>query len=199
MSKHNECLRVPIIVLLTGLFSGCAIPTAVKSLSQEQVQVQEQYLETQKSYFSLIEKYVESQIKTTELLIASSTQELTQKYKQRALKALKPGDATNNKEVLDDLVQLVTSEYKSDQEGINRLYRLLYDLKQKHQEMLSAYATMVSAQKKLNEYIQLERADEVFINEMLAVIGVERGKISGLFDSAAGIYTEIEKLTKGGK
>ena len=64
--------------------------------------------------------------------------------------------------------------------------------------MLKALRTIVAAQKKLNEYIQLKKADEVAVSQLLTIVGLERDKVEEAATVAANVYGEIEKYIKGG-
>ncbi len=193
-------IKTVFVLCFLGLFvSGCATPQAVKTLSNEQVKAQEKYLESQRKYFSIIENLVESHINVTEILIKDATKKINDKYKKRALRNIDPSDTKKTKEVLDTLIDNVLSEYKTDQIGLARVKGYLAELKQKHNSMLKAYATILTAQKKLNEYIQLKKADEAVFDQLLGIIGIERENISEAMTSITKIYKEIERFTKGGK
>jgi hypothetical protein len=51
------------------------------------------------------------------------------------------------------------------------------------------------AQKKLDEYIQLEKADELLVNEFLGIVGVQKDKLVNTMNDITNIYTQIDGLT----
>ncbi len=67
-------------------------------------------------------------------------------------------------------------------------------LKGKQAEMLEAYQNIASAQQKLDDYIQLQKADDVVMNELSGIVGVNRDKITQSTTDIANIANEIEKL-----
>jgi uncharacterized protein YgfB (UPF0149 family) len=64
--------------------------------------------------------------------------------------------------------------------------------------MKEAYSVILNAQAKLDEYIQLDKADEVFVNQALATIGIQKEKIAAVFDNVGEIMDNIEKISKQG-
>lgn len=191
--------RYLVIVLVIGvLMAGCATPFAVRTLSEEQVKAQESYLKSQKEYFGVIEHFVETQIKVTEVLIEAATSEINNKYKKKAFANIDPSDEQKTREALDQLTKNVIQEYKSDQEGLSRIKGYYAQLKELHQNMLKSLGIIVTAQRKLNEYIQLKKADEVAANQLLAIVGIEKEKVDQAVASAATIYAEIEKYIQIG-
>jgi hypothetical protein len=199
MSKRRE-LRVALVMVIvfTTLLAACATPPAVRSLSEEQLKAHESYLKSQQQYFAVIEHFVESQIAVTETLVAASTSRLNAIYREKAQKAVDPADAQKTKKALADLETNVLKEQKADQEGLARIKDYYAQLREFHKNMLKALATIVAAQTKLNEYIQLQKADEVAVSQLLATVGIEKDKVERAAESAATIYQEIEKYIEGG-
>lgn len=64
--------------------------------------------------------------------------------------------------------------------------------------MKKVYFVILNAQVKLDEYIQLEKADEVFANQALASICIQKEKIATVFDNVGEIMDNIEKNSKEG-
>ncbi len=60
--------------------------------------------------------------------------------------------------------------------------------------MLEAYQNIASAQQKLDDYIQLQKADDVVMNELAGIVGVNRDKITQSTTDIANIANEIKKL-----
>lgn len=175
--------------------TSCAIPIAVKSLSTEQLKVQQEFLGTLKKHFLVIDNFVESQIRTTEMMIDIQTKELEMKFMKKTLNFLEREDKSKNGEILNELIKNIREAYKSDEDTKKGLLSILYKLREKHKEMLNSYAVIVQAQKKLDEYIQMEKADEVFVNQLIALVGIEQGKLSQTFDDIGSIFQDIQKIT----
>lgn len=183
------------VIFITLIIAGCGTPLAVKSLSSEQLKTLSEYQDTQKKYFDLIERYVTAHIQTTEILIKEETKSIINKLKQKAV--LRLNDKNEDTAiVLDELITGIQTEMDSDQSSIKQLLQLLSDLKQKHREMKEAYSVILNAQAKLDEYIQLDKADEVLVNQALATIGIQKEKIATVFDNVGEIMDNIEKISK---
>ncbi len=196
--RRIDKLRLMLAAIFISILVGCVTPQGVRTLSEEQVKVQESYLESQKVYFSVIENFVESQIKVTEALLAAATLEINAKYKKKALRAIDPTDDAKTRKALDELAENLLNEQKSDQEGLLRIKGYHTELKELHKRMLKALGTIVAAQKKLNDYIQLQKADEYAVNQLLTIVGLEGDKVDKAATAAANVYAEIEKYIKGG-
>ncbi len=185
-------------VLIIALFlSGCGTPLAVKTLSEEELKTIASYQETQKKYFDVIESYVQSHINSAELLMKAETFKQINLFKKKAELQLKKSDADISA-ILDELISALQTVLEGDQTQIKQLMALLSELKQKHREMRDAYAVILAAQTKLNEYIQLEKADELFVNQILFSVGLQKEKITSIFDNIGSIMKDIDKLSKGG-
>src|SRR5262245_17994235 len=100
----------------------------------------------------------------TEALMAEATSGINILYKKKALCGIDPKDNQKTQKALDELADNVLQEQKRDQEGITRIKGYYAQLKELQQSMLNALGVILTAQKKLNEYIQLQKADEVAVN-----------------------------------
>src|SRR5262249_51775423 len=145
----------------------------------------ESYLKSQQEYFSIIERFVGSQIMVTEILIADATSKINNIYKEKALRGIDPKDKQKTQKALDELADRILQEQKSDQEGITKVKGYYLQLKELHQDMLKSLGTILLAQKKLNEYIQLQKADEVAASQLLSIVGVEKDKVDRAATTAA--------------
>jgi hypothetical protein len=181
------------LIGVIAVLVGCATPPSVRSLSEEQIKAQDSYLQSQKQYFSVIEKYVDVQTATAEALILSSTKELNEKYKKQALSNIDPTDKVKTQNAINDLSNKLLAEQQSDQKILTSVKKSVDQLKELHRQMLSALVTIMSAQRKLNEYIQLQKADEQAVNQLLSAVGLETGKIDKAATMAAEILSSIEK------
>ncbi len=194
MSKNVLLVAALTMVLF---FNGCGTPLFVKSLSNEEMNALVSYQETLQKYFNVIENYVQLQIQSAELLIKVESQKQMELYKKKAgLKLNEPNaDASA---IMNELAANIQSVIEGDQEQIKKMTILLMSLKQKHREMLDAYAVILAAQTKLNDYIQLEKADEVFVNQILVSIGIQKEKIAATFDSINSIIKDINQFSQSG-
>ena len=76
-------IRLMTAAIFIAMLAGCVTPQAVRTLSEEQIKAQESFLKSQKEYFSVIESFVENQIKVTEALVSTATLKINAKYKKR--------------------------------------------------------------------------------------------------------------------
>jgi hypothetical protein len=184
-----------LVFSLTIILVGCATPASVRTLSDEQVKAQEGYLQSQKQYFSVIEKYVDSQVAAAEVLIAAATRELNEKYKEQAIAKIDSSDKnkTRTKTAINDLTSNLLAAQQSDQASLASIKNSVAQLKELHRQMLSASATILSAQRKLNEYIQLQKADEQAVNQLITIVGLERENVDKAVATAADILAVIDK------
>jgi hypothetical protein len=193
MITYNKYICDAFLIGVIAVLVGCATPPSVRSLSEEQIKAQDSYLQSQKQYFSVIEKYVDVQTATAEALILSSTKELNEKYKKQALSNIDPTDKVKTQNAINELSNKLLAEQQSDQKILTSVKKSVDQLKELHRQMLSALVTIMSAQRKLNEYIQLQKADEQAVNQLLSAVGLETGKIDKAATMAAEILASIEK------
>lgn len=186
-----------LIISLAFLLVNCGTPQFVKSLSNEELNALVSYQTTLQKYFSVMENYTQSQIKSAEVLIKTESQSQIESYKRKATLQLKEQNADASA-IINELVSNIQSVVEGNQEQIKQITVLLMNLKQKHREMLDAYAVILAAQSKLNDYIQLEKADEVFVNQILVSVGIQKEKIAETFDNISTIVKDIDKFSQSG-
>lgn len=183
-----------IFLLFCLLTLSCATPSSVKKLSIEIVDVNEKYHQSLKDYFSIIEKFVDAQIKVAEFLIKESDEKIETLLKKKAKIQLAEVNADVDA-ILDGLIKELNENSTSNQDDKSKLTQLSFQLKSKHGELLYIQENIIMAQKKLNEYIQLEKADELLVNEFLGIVGIQKDKLINTMNDITNIYTQIEGLT----
>ncbi len=168
----------------------------MKALSAEQAKTLQEYQESQKKYFAVIEKFVDTQIQSVTFQMKELNRELEKKLRQKATKELERANKEDAVKVIDQLIKDVNANAEGDLQRRESLFRLLQSLKHKHAELLSAYAVLVSAQKKLDEYIQTAKADEVLTNQLLIMIGVRQAKVESAFTDVADFLGKIQNFSR---
>lgn len=183
-----------ISILFCFLVLGCSTPNNVKKLSTEIVDVNEKYHQSLRNYFSVIEKFVDAQIKVAEFFIKESDEKIETLLKKKAKIQLAQDNADVDA-ILDGLIKELNENAANNQGDNNKLTQLSFQLKSKHKELLNIQEQIIMAQKKLDEYIQLEKADELLVNEFLGIVGIQKDKLVNTINDITTIYTQIEGLT----
>jgi hypothetical protein len=183
-----------LFLLLCLLTLSCATPNSVKKLSTEIVDANVKYHQSLKDYFSIIEKFVDAQIKVAEFLIKESDEKIETLLKKKAKIQLAQDNADVDA-ILDGLIKELSENAANNQDDKSKLTQLSFQLKSKHKELLNIQEHIIMAQKKLDEYIQLEKADEMLVNEFLGIVGIQKDKLVNTIDDITKIYTQIEGLT----
>jgi hypothetical protein len=185
-------------VLLSSVGLGCGTPMAVKRLSAEQVKMEMSYLGSLKAYFDIIGKFADAQVQASDFRIDRLSKELEQEFKADAVKQLATAtDEASRRQVLNDLTTKINSNAATAAAQKQKIADLVGKLKAKQTEMLDAYQTIEAAQQKLDEYIQLEKADEVAVNQLTGIVGVNKDKINQSVTDIANIADQVEKILGG--
>jgi hypothetical protein len=186
--------KIIFLLLLASLVVGCATPKAVKQLSTEIVDVNVKYHQSLTTYFSVIEKFVDAQIEVAEFLIKEADEGIVKDYKKLATEELnKPNPNVNA--ILAEFEEGVSENANESQSYLAKLDGLNAQLKSKHKELLEIQSNIIDAQIKLNKYVQLEKADEALVNELLGVVGVQMSEITNTVDDISNIYNEINTIS----
>ena len=173
-------IKVFMIIFVLVQLTGCATPQAVKSLSNEQV-------ETQKTFNNLliIEKFTEAQKKSAINRINQRMQQQITLHEELASTDLvNVKDENKIKQDLGQLSQTVLNTHESELENIKKIEQRVERLLNHHKRIIQVQNDLLEAQIKLNEYIQLEKADE------LAFAGIN-GKIEQARSEIQNIITDI--------
>jgi uncharacterized coiled-coil protein SlyX len=181
-------------LVCSGLL-GCATPAVVRSLSQEQLKAQEAFANSLSAYFGVIERFAEAQRLEAARRIDELTLEIRNLNRRRALGRLEGAtDAGGRQAVLDEFAQQVQADVATSEAQKAQVAALTQKLKEKNQALLAAYAAILDAQRKLNEYVQLQKWDEAIVNQLLASVGLNRERVSQLASEVGTAAGDILKL-----
>lgn len=184
-----------LAAFLSSVLLGCGTPMAVKRLSSEQVKAQVSYLASLKVYFEVINKFTDAQVKASDFRIDSLTKDIEQEYKSTAVSQLASAqDDNSRRKILDDLSKNIDNNQATAAQQKQTIAALVAKLKVKQGEMLEAYQNIVSAQQKLDDYIQLKKVDDVVIEQLTGIVGVNRDKIVQSATEIATIGDQVEKI-----
>jgi hypothetical protein len=184
-----------LAVLLCFTFLGCGTPMAVKRLSAEQVKAQVSYSACLKAYFEVINTFADAQVQVSNFRIDRLTKDIEQEYKRAAVDQVATArDDSTRLKVLSDLANKVGENQATAAGQKQAIADLVAKLKAKQAGMLEAYQNIVSAQQKLDDYIQLQKANDVVFDELAGIVGVNRDKITQSTTDIANIENQIEKL-----
>ncbi len=189
-------MRRLFLVLSCLCIIACRTPEAVKRLSAEQVKTQATYEQSLKAYFSIIEQLAANQIAASSQAIDDATNSIIDVRKNQALKALDTADATGRRAIVEQLAQQTKAELETAANSKAQIGNLVSKLRAKHKEMLDAYTAIRSAQEKLDTYIQLRKADEIAVDELTAIVGVNREKVEKGADDIAVLVQKLSNFTK---
>lgn len=186
--------KTALVFLLSACLCGCGTPMVVKQLSTEQVKTQATLEQSLKNYFAIIEKLVANQVVASNYLIDQATNGIIEKRKQQALKALDTANAADRERILDELSQQTKAELETAAANKAEIKLRVEKLQTKHKELLEAYAAIRAAQEKLDAYIQLEKADEAVLNEVIGIVGINRQKAEKATDDIAVLTERLSSL-----
>jgi hypothetical protein len=213
-----------VILLLTIGLVGCGPPPAVRSLSQEQLRVQEAFAVSLEAYSNTMTEFAEVQVELSLLWIELEVMDREVLHKEdasdlldaldvlqedpaseldRALLRLCPeleADRADHtfeqcrQEILGELAQRVREDAARYQANRVSMNATIQRLKESQQALRDVYEDIVEAQRALNTYIQLERADEIVVNELLGVVGLNQERVRQSIDVIGEIMSEIRSF-----
>lgn len=183
------------VLLLSASLIGCGTPAAVRNLSQEQLKAQEAFATSLNAYFGVIERFAEAQRQEAARRVDELTLEIRKDFEKRALRRLEGAtDAAARQAALDEFAQQVQTDVATSEGQKAQVALLAQKLKEKNQALQAAYGAIVEAQRKLNEYVQLQKADEVLVNQLLATVGLSRERVGQLASEVGTAAGDILKL-----
>lgn len=187
--------RVAMIALAITFCVGCGTPTAVKKLSTAQTQTLESYESTLKAYFDLVGRFADAQVKASNFRISLLTKQINDVYKADAAEKLAAASTeVARNQALSEYTRKLQANDSEAATQKQQIAGLVQKLKDKQNEMLAAYRELVSAQKKLDEYIQLKKVDDVVLDELTGILGMSRDKLTSSATDIAEIATQIDHL-----
>ncbi len=175
--------------------SGCGTPAAVRKLSSEQVRVSASFEQTLKGYFDIIDRLTANQLAVSNATIDETTKQIIDLRKRQANNAIKAAaDDIGRQKAIDDLTSAITSEADTAAKDKAQIAELVAKLKIKHREMLAAFSVIKAAQEKLDTYIQLKKADETALDELLNAVGVSRETLNRDATDISSIADQVTAL-----
>ena len=184
-------------LLLTGgvIFStGCPRYETVRRLSSEQLEVQRGFQANLNQYLTSMEQFADNQLIMAGLYLddlANEQKRVTQQRMRNQINALGANDSSSRDALNQELGRAIHTIDVDNGNDKQELAALVQNLKSKHREIREAHAAILEAQAQLNEYIQLKKADEVLVQQLLGKINVNKQRIAGLFDDAASLLNRI--------
>ena len=158
----------------------------MKSLSTEQVKVQEKTKVSLEQYFGIIEEFVSNFIVSLKQEEDIALEEEIEIYRKRFKSASSKVDAdidTLSKQFADDIEKATKNSIQTKESYDLRLN----ELREKHKELLLVFDALEKGQKTLDNYIQLEKADEAVANLLYSKLGVSESTITSYADSISEI------------
>lgn len=163
--------------------SGCATPQAVKSLSNEQVEIQKAFNKALTEYLTIIEKFTISQKNNA---IKRINQRLDEQISlQEDLNSIDFLNISDDKKIKNQLSshgKKILQLNKSEQKNIKLIEERVYKLIEHHKKLLKTQSNLIQAQTKLNEYIQIEKADEVAFANLTGKVQKTKSEIQNIID-----------------
>ena len=174
--RHIPKLNTLILVMGTFLFSACATPLAIKDLSSEQLTAQQQFRTALTALLERMQEIVSNQVQVIEQEI-----ELTNKRRlEGGAKLVESSQMTP-----EEFAAAYMAETKVRADLLVRAKQNLAKLKSAHARLLTTYDDMIKAQQTLDQYLRLEKADEVAANSILASLGIRRQQVDAALEVAA--------------
>lgn len=193
--RRNSSL---LLFIAAGLQTGCVTPVAVRSLSAGLVQTQRVYALSLQTYFATVEKFADAQVRMAEMRIDDVTTQMNRARGERAAgdlaRAATPAD---RQKIIDQLVTDIAGNTGADLPLKNKIRASVAAMKQKDQELSAAYAVILAASEKLDEYVRLKKADEAAINALVQTVGLNSQKITSIVDAITKLSADIiQSITK---
>ena|SRR5215213_7758411 len=191
----RRIILLSLLALVTLSTTGCPRYETVRKLSSEQLRVQEAFQDTLTKYFASIEQFADNQVIVDKLYyddLADADEKRIRGKARLDISRLAAGDTAGRDAITEKLghdLQVMRGTNDKDKKDLDDAVQ---SLKAKHREILAAYQAILDAQRQLNEYIQLKKADEVIVEQLLGKIKINQQKITRLFDEAADISDKIK-------
>jgi len=93
------------------------------------------------------------------------------------------------------LVKDVAGNTSADLPLKRKITDAVASLKQRDQELESAYLVILAASQKLDEYIRLKKADEAAIQELTRAVGISSEQITSIVDEIAKVSQDLTLST----
>jgi hypothetical protein len=187
-----------LIFVVAGLQTGCVTPVAVRSLSAGLVQTQQVYNTSLQSYFAAVEAFAAAQVQIADTQIDAVTARMNSALGARAATDLAAASTPAQRQaIIDQLVKNVAGNTGADLPLKNKIAAAAASLKQKDQELAAAYAVILAASEKLDEYVQLKKANEAAIDALVQAVIANNQKIVSIVQAITNISSDIvQSMTK---
>jgi hypothetical protein len=164
----------------------------VRNLSAGLVQTQQVYSTSLKTYFAAVEAFAGAQVTIAEAQIDAVTLQMNSALGARAAASLAVASTPAQRQsIIDQLVKDVAGNASADLPLKNKITAAAANLKQKDQELAAAYAVILAASEKLDEYVRLKKADQAAIDALVQAVSLNNQKIMSIVEAIANISTDI--------
>lgn len=162
----------PILSTLVLIaISGCSTPQSVKSLSAEQLKLQQTTQTSFEEYFAIVEKLVENFVNAS---CAEEDLDLKNEVaiyrKKHVADAAKPGADLDS--LSSDLAKKIQDATKQSNDRKVEYRNRLDIIRTKHKEMIQVLTYLSNGQSTLNSYIQIKKTDEAIASFIYSKLGV---------------------------
>ena len=183
-----------IVLSLTLISIGCPRYATIREFSREQLEAQKGMQKTLNSYMKSMEEFAENHAIVSKLYLDDLAEAEQNRLKRLAVRQLNANPAPDqaardqiNLKLGSDLRDNAVKNEQDKKEIDNRIS----SLKAKHNEIRDAYQTIIESQEQINNYVQLKKADEVVVEQLLGRIRVNQQSIVRYIDEAAVIVDRI--------
>lgn len=201
----KNLLPLLLISILTFGLTGCPRYDTVRSLSTEQLNDQKEFKKSLERYFAVMNGFMAAQKKVTDYRLDQITAQIQQKYQRIAdlkLAVDPPPTAAQRQQILKELADNVRAESAVNEQARQKIDGLIKQVKDKQDEIVASYNSMLAAQEQLDKYIQLKKFDEVLFQETVGALKLNEQKITKGFDTVGNLLGQItdeaNKLTSTG-
>jgi len=131
-------------------------------------------------------------VKVAEMRIVDVTAQMNGALGQRATADLaQAATPADRQKIIDQLVTAIAANTGADLPLKNKIAASVASLKQKDLELAAAYAVILAASEKLDEYIRLKKVDEAAIDALVQTVGVSSQKITSIVDAITKLSADI--------
>lgn len=191
MIKDNYHITIILSVILITI-SACGTPKVVKNLSSEHLRVQGELNTQLKGYFTSFEEFVKARVEASERRIENLHKKILTNFEKIAEEKLKAQDPN----ALKELIQNTKSESFKLGELKSQLQQRLKTVKDNNAEFTKAYDILIEAQRTLDTYIQLEKADEHLKNQIIGSLGLTSDRFSSFSNKFNSSLNKLGELIK---
>jgi hypothetical protein len=187
--------NILVALIISVVIGGCQTPASVRTLSEEQVRAQIAYAKTLVDYFAVIERFAEAEMQAANRRVDEAAKAIVKRDAKLAAEDIdldKTG--ARRKEILEKLGETVNENSSQTEQKKSQIAARVNALKEKHHAILGAYQTIIEAQRRLNDYLQLQKADEVLAAELLGTVKLNAEQISQRTVELNTIFNDISKL-----